>query len=298
MKRLTIVFFLLLLGAGRLEALGCQLNNTNEIFFGTYSSSLIQITSGWVSINCDTGAKYTIGLGPGSHGSNVTNRLMTNGAQTLRYQLFSNASYTLNWGDASASSTEVSGIGIGQQTIPIWAQVPANQAFFATTDNTNYADIVSVTLTCSNCTVISGSPGNLGINLHGVASGCGITATDLNFGNYTGAELDATTTIQVGCSSGTRYHVGLSAGNNGADVTHRSMTLSGGGAALNYKLLRGSYRGSNWGDTIHGQSHNTDTVHGTGTGTTQNLTVYGVIPAGQTAVPGTYTDTIVATITY
>jgi spore coat protein U-like protein len=42
----------------------------------------------------------------------------------------------------------------------------------------------------------------------------------------------------------------------------------------------------------------TDTLASTGTGVAQSITVYGQIPAGQYVSPGTYNDTIIATITY
>jgi spore coat protein U-like protein len=91
-----------------------------------------------------------------------------------------------------------------------------------------------------------------------------------------------------------RHNVGLSAGTaTGATVSNRSMTLTGGITLLKYDLLRGSYTGSNWGQTI-----GTDTVTGSGTGFVQSLIVYGKIPAGQSVAQGTYTDTITATITY
>jgi len=48
-----------------------------------------------------------------------------------------------------------------------------------------------------------------------------------------------------------------------------------------------------WGTTI-----GTDTVAATGNGAGQNYTVYGRIQVQTTPAPGTYNDTIVATITY
>jgi spore coat protein U-like protein len=62
---------------------------------------------------------------------------------------------------------------------------------------------------------------------------------------------------------------------------------------LGYKLFSNSGRATNWGNTV-----GTDTVTGTGTGNSQSLTVYGQVHAGQYFKPGSYTDTITATITY
>jgi spore coat protein U-like protein len=50
---------------------------------------------------------------------------------------------------------------------------------------------------------------------------------------------------------------------------------------------------TNWGNTV-----GTDTVAGTGNGAAQALTVYGQIAAGLYVTPGSYTDTITATVTY
>jgi spore coat protein U-like protein len=66
-----------------------------------------------------------------------------------------------------------------------------------------------------------------------------------------------------------------------------------GSALLGYSLFSDSARTVNWGQTV-----GTDTVTGTGNGTAQALTVYGDVPAGQYLAPGSYSDTITATVTY
>jgi spore coat protein U-like protein len=64
-------------------------------------------------------------------------------------------------------------------------------------------------------------------------------------------------------------------------------------ALLSYSLFSNSVHTTNWGNTV-----GTDTVAGTGTGSVQSLTVYGQVPAGQFTKPGSYADTITATVTY
>jgi spore coat protein U-like protein len=170
----------------------------------------------------------------------------------------------------------------------VYAQIPALQAF-SQSGNYRYTDTVTATLSCNSKQLNT----TLAITVQEVDFGCGISANSLNFGNYSGKEVDATTTIQVGCSKGTPYNVGLNAGiAAGATVLNRNMTHNGGTALLSYKLWQSS-SGPNWGNTI-----GTDTLTGTASGTTQSLNVYGVIPAGQSVIQGTYTDTITATITY
>jgi len=125
-----------------------------------------------------------------------------------------------------------------------------------------------------------------------VQATCVIAAGNLAFGTYTGAALPATSTITVTCTNTTPYNVLLNPGaTTGALVTTRQM--KNGANLLNYSLFSNAGLTANWGQTI-----GTDTVAGTGSGATQTLTVYGNVPASQYVVPGSYTDTVTATISY
>ena len=125
-----------------------------------------------------------------------------------------------------------------------------------------------------------------------VAPSCTISATNLAFGNYTLAQLDAASTITLTCTNGTTAKIGLSAGAaSGATTALRKMT--NGSNTLNYQLFQDSGRTTNWGNTV-----GTDTVNTTGTGAAQPLTVFGRIPASQTSPTGSYSDTVVATVTF
>lgn len=125
-----------------------------------------------------------------------------------------------------------------------------------------------------------------------VASSCSVTATTLAFGNYTLAQLDATSTITATCTNGTTYTVGLNAGTfAGATTTTRRMSGPSSNS-LNYFLYSDSTRTTNWGNTSG------TWVSATGTGVAQVMTVYGRIPANQTALIGNYSDTVTVTITF
>ena len=121
------------------------------------------------------------------------------------------------------------------------------------------------------------------------------SASTLNFGNSIGvlsANVDQSSTIQVTCTNTTGYTIGLDAGTgSGATVAVRKLTS--GGTTINYSLYTTNTFGTVWGNTI-----GTDTVAGTGTGSTQSYTVWGRIPPQTTPAPGTYTDTITVTVTY
>ncbi len=126
-----------------------------------------------------------------------------------------------------------------------------------------------------------------------VLSFCTVSAASLPFGNYSSVVVNLTTTVTATCTTGTAYNVGLDAGQGtGATVAARKMTLSAGNT-LTYGLYSDTGHSTVWGNTIM-----TNTVTGTGTGIAQPLTVYGQIPAGQFAAPGSYTDTVAVTLTY
>lgn len=126
-----------------------------------------------------------------------------------------------------------------------------------------------------------------------VAAACTVSATALSFGTYSSAgNNDASSTMDVNCSTGTAYNVGLNAG-TGTGATVASRKMSNGAALLNYTLYRDAARSTVWGSTA-----GTDTATGTGSGAAQTLTVYGRVPGSQSASAGSYTDTITVAVTF
>ncbi len=125
-----------------------------------------------------------------------------------------------------------------------------------------------------------------------VAAVCNVQAATLAFGAYdpVAANLDATTVINVTCTPGTTYDIGLNGGGSG-NVAARQM--ANGGALLNYSVFSDPARTVNWGDTV-----GTDTVSGVGGGGVNPHSVYGRIPTGQFVATGAYSDTVTITVTY
>lgn len=126
-----------------------------------------------------------------------------------------------------------------------------------------------------------------------VQATCQISATPLAFGTYSGVQIDTTSTVTATCTNSTTYTIGLSAGlGQGATTTNRLMT-GPSAEVLPYSAYRDSGRTLNWG-VVPG----TDTVAGTGNGSAQPITVHGRLVAGQFVAPGSYSDTLTATITF
>jgi spore coat protein U-like protein len=127
-----------------------------------------------------------------------------------------------------------------------------------------------------------------------VQATCIMSAGTLAFGNYTGAQVDGSTTLSVTCTDTTDYTVSLDEGTySGATTATRRLTGSVSGSSLGYQLYSNAGRTTAWGNDT-----GTDTVDGTGNGTAQTLNVYGRITSGQYPAPGSYSDTVVATLTY
>ena len=129
-----------------------------------------------------------------------------------------------------------------------------------------------------------------------VLSVCGVAATPLVFGNYSGtgtSPTDATSTITATCTAGVNYTISLDNG-LGTGGTVATRVLTNGANTLNYTIYKDSGRSAIWGDG----TSSTSTVTGTGTLIPQIITAYGRIPASQLASAGAYLDTVTVTLTY
>lgn len=123
---------------------------------------------------------------------------------------------------------------------------------------------------------------------------CTITATSVVFGSYNvfnATPRDSTGTVSVRCIPTASVTVTLS---RGSSSTYTTRTLRSGTFVLNYNLYQNAARTTIFGDGTGG----TGRFSGSVGLTTRNITVYGRIPAGQDARVGSYTDTIIATITF
>jgi spore coat protein U-like protein len=122
-----------------------------------------------------------------------------------------------------------------------------------------------------------------------VATVCSVTATDLAFGAYANSAIAATSTVSVTCTSGGAYTVGLS---DGANFSTTRRMKNAGTDYLGYELYKDALHSNRWGNS------GGELVSGSGSGSAQDLTVYGNLPAGQGLIAGSYTDTIQVTVTY
>ena len=109
LARCLIVIAFVLIGQ---QVRACTISVTG-VNFGSYNvfSNAAQHSAGNIGLNCASSVEYTIALGAGS--GTFTQRVMSSGARSLNYNLFTAANRALVWGDATNGSFAVSGSGTG-----------------------------------------------------------------------------------------------------------------------------------------------------------------------------------------
>jgi spore coat protein U-like protein len=128
----------------------------------------------------------------------------------------------------------------------------------------------------------------LGVPAH---AACRVTVVNVAFAAYdvfATTDTKSTGTVTVKCAASVAYTISLSAGSG----TFASRVMTNGSYRLNYNLFTDSQGLTIWGDGTSG----TATVSGTGNGA--SYTIYGVLPALQNVQTGSYSDTIIVTLTY
>jgi spore coat protein U-like protein len=111
--------------------------------FGSYDPFGISNLDGAgnVAVTCDPGVAYTIALSSG--GGTYAARVMANGPFSLRYNLYTDASRILVWGDGNGTTMTVGGSGAATATnVTIYGRIPAAQNVHVG----NYFDSVVVTV--------------------------------------------------------------------------------------------------------------------------------------------------------
>lgn len=319
MKRLllpVLVCLLLVAGAGPAKALLCNFSVSNMVFDDADVIVAGDTAEADITINCTgiafTTTKLCLNLNAGAGGADAAGRYMTGPGGTLRYQLFQDSGRSIIWGSTTwglpggpkemditfplsgsvSTSTKIYGAVFAPQAGV--APGAYSSAFAGAQVQFAYA-----TLALFDCNTILGLPplfSNPGFTVSAdVKSNCIVDAQMLDFGTRgvlnTVTETDSA--LSVTCTQGTTYTIGLNGGVTLQPPAARLMKRTTGSETISYGIYRDNARTLVWGN-----SAGVDTKAGSGTGAAQNHGVYGRVPAQTTPVAGTYTDTIVVTVTY
>ncbi|WP_165390952.1 Csu type fimbrial protein [Pseudoduganella lutea] len=260
---------------------------------------------------------YCVNAGPGSAGTSVTARAMANGAARMQFNLYRDSSYAANavWGSTAVAGTlPVTGqmggllaLGSLSQTFTIRGRIPASA--LAGVPSTGGADTAYVadfaghgTLQYSFYGLLApaadcraGASTSFSFKARAtVTNNCFINADTLAFGasnRVLASAVRAVGTLSVQCTANNPYAISLNGGSVSGNPAARQMRNGATGESIGYEIS-GTLDGPPWGDGSGG----TSMVTGTGTGATQAVKMYGRVPAQRTPSPGTYRDTVTATI--
>lgn len=138
--------------------------------------------------------------------------------------------------------------------------------------------------------------GSLDVNAT-VQGGCTVGTVPVSFGDYTGAQSDATGTINVNCTADLVYSIELGAGNGGGAA--RQMPKVGDPATfLPYELYQNAGRTVPWGGATYAVGGATALTGLTGLGTNQAVVVYGRVDSGQPLSAGSFADVVTVSVIY
>jgi spore coat protein U domain-containing protein, fimbrial subunit CupE1/2/3/6 len=128
-----------------------------------------------------------------------------------------------------------------------------------------------------------------------VVDACSVASASLSFGSVSpsaGTAIPATTSINVTCTLGTPFTVGLSTGQNASGGNRRMLGASN--VYLGYRLYQDLLLTTPFGDT--GSS---DRASGLGLGITATpIAVFGAVTSGQNVGSGSYSDSVQITVYY
>jgi spore coat protein U-like protein len=268
------------------------------------------------SASCTGTANTTVRTCPnidvGSGGSASGNpRFLLSGASQLNFNLYQDSAHSSVWGSnlwgfagSYASPTidvALNGSGVGSASQTVFGQISSGQptlpaglysSSFAGSQ-TSVAFAYSTIGTCANIGNSHATTAPFTVTATN-ATNCSVSAATLNFGSagVLRTVLDASSSITVTCTNAAPYTVALGGGLSGA-TNPAQRKLSQASATITYGLYQDSGRAVPWGDSV-----GVNTMAETGSGLAQTFTIYGRVPAQNTPAPGTYSDTVVMTISY
>lgn len=125
--------------------------------------------------------------------------------------------------------------------------------------------------------------------LANVGGECTVEGATLDFGSYTGDQIDVEVPISFSCNSPTNVAISMNGGATG-DPNGRLMFNGDFSSQILYQLYRNSGRTQLWGVFPNDSADFSNAQSGT-------PTVFGRIQGGQSPLPGSYSDSVVITLT-
>jgi spore coat protein U-like protein len=330
MLRIVLTLCALLLACGSARADSCTASMSDVVFGQVspvagsdyYANGTLTVTCSWtllgnLGVLLLPNVNLCVSAGPGSGGTAVTARAMANGAARMPFNLYRDSSYAASsvWGSAAAADTlpvtlQMGGLlalGSQSRTFTIYGRIPASSlagvpssggantayvADFAGHGTVQYA-FYGLLVPAADCK--TGATTSFSFKAQAtVTNNCFINTQTLAFGpsnRVLRSAVRAVGALSVQCTANNPYMIALSGGTVSGKPAARQMVNTATGERISYEIS-GTLDGALWGDGSAG----TSLVTGTGTGAIQAVRMYGKVPAQRTPSPGSYRDTVTATI--
>lgn len=257
-------------------------------------------------------------LGTNSTSSTPRTLAASGSSSQVQYNLYRDATYAAAsiWGAPTLTSTPTPfsftmtspNLLIGgtlTQAFTVYAKIPSGSSLAAvqtvanadTVYTSSFTGAATVTYAYYNLVApgcAAGASASFGFNVNATATNnCTIGTTPMSFGtNGTlSSVVRGTSTLTVQCVNNDAYQIALNGGSTANSVTARQMKNTGTAEKVSYRLSA-TLDGPLWGDG----TGSTTMYAGTGNGAAQTVTVYGQVPVQGTPSPGSYKDTVTATI--
>ncbi len=261
-----------------------------DVLPGAASSTNATLSIGCLSVPVSSGSLYVCVALPA--------RSMQGPSTRLAYDLYGPSpplSTTTSWSNTAQIVVPLSTLYLGQTfTLNVPASVFGSQQ---TVPPGSYTQTLAATATYGTTNCTSGSLfGSSSFSFQATATvlkSCNVSASNLDFGAVGDLNtiVDGQSALSLQCSMGTGYTVSLNGGLSGAaDPMARKMVM--GSQSITYGLYQNAARSMAWG------TQSSATLAGTGTSSNQTIPVYGRVPLQPTPAVGTYSDTIVVSVTY
>ncbi len=249
------------------------------------------------------------GSGTGGVSAGGDPRQMLSGPNSLNYNLFKNSSFSNIWGSnvwahpptRKSIRLRLNGSGTRTRNIrvrgEIYASQPSTPSGLYTSNFAGAHTLIAYAYNsvgnCNAITALGGVQVPFTVQAN-VVGACTLTTTNMNFGTagILNSNQDTTGNISITCSTALPYSIGLDGG-LAAAPTPTTRKLMNGANEITYGIYQDASRSIEWGNSL-----GTNTISATGNGSAQNFTTYGRIPPQPTPLSGTYSDTIVVTVTY
>lgn len=319
-------------GAAQAQTMSCTATPAPNLNFGSVNmlqgtpaptSSTFTYTCNGNKLSNKSYFMLCFSVGSGSGGGSYSPRFLqlsgdATNSNKLQFRIYQDSARTVIWGTmndiASGYPVALGPFYADNQTTPTYTGPLTLYSSVAPLQNTalkgDYgsdfmgnagAAITWKTLTNAGAVTPSMCSGTTGVGTFDftvkatVANQCYATTSDLNFGSVSSVAagpITGTSTINVQCTNGTPYQVGLNNGSNSTGGTNRSMKDPATARLVRYDLYRDSARSVRWGN-----AKDVDTLNNqTGSGIYKPITVYGQAYPDSLVAVGNYSDTVSVTL--